>query len=187
MTKEVIARKLSEVRDSRIVLSGDSAKPSTFGSAAVLPNSRLPQQLQWFKQQYKEILLYSNVKPYPRNGWIFGELREWPDNTVNENRGSDPDEYPYFENVWEIAHYAMDGGELITVDLNKGPRFGWIGWVTQTDIDYGGGSIAIATSFFEWLDRTVERGPIAEEPYWRLPGFKDYGPVIPNDPYYEVR
>lgn len=126
---------------------------------------------------------------YPRNAWTLNsryELDWWPNCTVNQGASIDPEQYPYFDNVWQIGEnqYYGSGRELV-VDLHPGPRFGYIGWVTQTDIDYGGGAIVIAKSFFEWLERTLDHGPHAERPYWRETGFKDYGPLIPDDPYYK--
>ncbi len=149
-----------------------------------VPLLRLPDELIWLSARYSRLELYSTFAPQPRNGWQLGELTWWPRYTVNQDRGGDPSEYPYFEDVWQIATYARDGGELIAVDLHEGPNFGRIGWVTQTDIDYGGGAIVVALSFTEWLERTLDLGPDASGPYWRQKGFKDYGPLIPDDPYY---
>ena len=114
-------------------------------------------------------------------------LTWWPNCTVNQYFDGNPNEYTYFEDVWRIVDYAYDGGEIIAIDLHPGPRFGYIGWVTQTDIDYGGGAIVVAKSFFEWLGRTLDHGPDAQRPYWREEGFKDYGPLIPDDPYYKPK
>lgn len=150
-----------------------------------VPLNLLPEELVWFIKRYDEVEIYCVDINLPRNGWRISDLVWWPRYTVNEERAAEPDEYPYFENVWHICSYAFDGGEQIVIDLHPGPRFGRIGWLTQTDFDYGGGAIVIAKSFFEWLERTLDHGPYAQRPYWREESFKDYGPLIPDDPYYK--
>lgn len=150
-----------------------------------VPLSRLPDELVWLIEHYKQIEINSEDIRDPRNGWWMRGLDWLPCYTTNEDRGGEADKFPYFEDVWVLANYAFDGGEHVAIDLHPGPRFGYIGWVTQTDIDYGGGAIVVAKSFFEWLERTLDHGPHAERPYWREPGFKDYGSLIPDDPYYK--
>lgn len=150
-----------------------------------VPLERLPDELVWLIQHYEVINVNSEGIGNPRNGWRMSDLIGWPRYTVNQYFDGDPHEYAHFEDVWLAADSCFDGGEVIAVDLHPGPRFGCIGWVTQTDIDYGGGAIVIAKSFFEWLERTLDHGPHAERPYWREAGFKDYGPLIPDDPYYK--
>lgn len=147
-----------------------------------VPLHRLPDDLVWLIKHYEQIEINSESIRDPRNGWWMRGLDWWPRYTTNDDRGGDPEKYPYFEDVWVLANYAFDGGEHIAIDLHPGPRFGYIGWVTQTDIDYGGGAIVIAKSFFEWLERTLDHGPDAELPYWREKSFKDYAPLIPDDP-----
>jgi len=184
MISDVVIAKLIAANDSIIESRESTPALSVFGSGKSCPVERLPKDLSWFRDHYAIVNLYSEVSPYPRNGWRLGHLSSWPDLTVNESRGGDPQEYPYFEDVWEIAHYAMDGGIIVAVDLHEGANFGRIGVVSQTDMDYGGGAVVVSLSFSEWLERTLDLGANAGAPYWRQKGFKDYGPLIPADPYY---
>ena len=70
------------------------------------------------------------------------------------------------------------------VDLHA-EGFGRMAVVTYMHLVDGGGGFIVANSFEEWLERTLDLGPNARAPYWYQPGFKDLGPLIPEDPYYE--
>jgi hypothetical protein len=179
---ELIVSKLENSIHSDFVIRDSPVDDANRGPAP--PFSRLPEELKWFIQRYSQIEICSRYEP-PRNGWIIDDLTWWPRDTVNRFFNCNSDEYKYFEDVWRIAGYAFDGGEIIAIDLHPGSNFGYIGWVTQTDLNYGGGAIVIARSFFEWLERTLDHGAEAQLPYWRVKGFKDYGPLIPDDPYYQ--
>lgn len=177
-------KRLVQARHSIVVPREHTDAAEFFGMGTSSSAQRLPAEFKMLRDCLKSCDLHSQLKPYPKNGWMMGQLDRWPVWTINEGRRGDPVEYPYLEDVWQIAHSAMDGGVLICVDLHKGPSFGHIALLTHTDMDYGGGAFVIAGSLGEWLSRTLELAPEADQPYWFQPGFVDYEPLIPDDPFY---
>ena len=54
-------------------------------------------------------------------------------------------------------------------------------------VTHGGNVPVIAKSFSEWLERTLDAGPLITNGYWEEPGFDDYGSALEGDPCYEHR
>ncbi len=181
---DALIQRISNAEASMILDRRTGAESCTFGDDQTLQSiDRLPEDMRIIREHFEAVKLFGLQTPFARNGWFFGEnLACWPYFSVNEFIG-EPGRLDYLDDVWVVAHSSMDGSVVLGVDLHP-DGFGRIGLVSYTDILVGGGSIVVALTFSEWLERTLDLGPEAEAPYWRQNGFKDYGPLIPGDPYY---
>ena len=151
------------------------------------PRQALPEDIKHFEGRMSRGVHFadeSNLTRW-RNGWQLFHLPFG--STLNEEyRYMYPgcECHPHYDCCFIFGCSEDDGGIQICLDLNP-PNAGRVFYMHHEFAGPSLGCAVIAQSFTEWLERTIAAGPDAPRPYWWEQGFKDYGPVIPNDPSYE--
>jgi hypothetical protein len=183
-----------ECRDTNTVLlpPGHHVFHTPSGPLPPKPNVALPADMMRFRERAAKVNIFTKTtgkgtKPQP-NGWNLWYVAYWGSEAVPERL------YDYVPGeIWDqlaqsyvFANSGNDGAHMLAVDTRPA-RHGHIIEFFATQKSYGGDVPVVAHSFSEWLERTLDAGPLIDCGYWEEPGFVDYGSALIGDPCYEPR
>lgn len=152
----------------------------------------LPEDMLRFRDKIASAKIYAKTVPggtIPEpNGWELSDIGYWGFETITD-RLDDYEPGAIWDQLTQsfiFACKATDGAHLLAVDLRR-ERYGYIVECFATQQTYGGDVPVVARSFSEWLERTLDAGPLIDCGYWEEPGFLDYGSALDGDPCYDIR
>jgi hypothetical protein len=183
-----------ELRDTSIPLAppGLHVPHTTAGPLEARLEVVLPPDMFYFRERVKKANIFAHAVlggALPElNGWDIWNVEYWGfDRLLGELFFYEPgDIWDQLGSCYRFANSAKDGAHHIAVDLGA-ERYGQIIECYSDQVTHGGNVPVIAKSFSEWLERTLDAGPLITNGYWEEPGFDDYGSALDGDPCYERR